>query len=487
MVEGWMVLELSRREAEEKSNLKTSLARGWYLCLRTFGFPADLASFGLHDVATPALVRILSYHVRWLVLPLNKKCSGFPVSKDPVVLREGGRITTKKYPTKDWYRGDDEVELTDEESSDDMDEVAEWARDTCKPFNYKTRCSEWPTCSWREDSYCNGGNLPDAYHIRNSLHYQDLEWYEALKDCELKDEALRNKAIMEGFIIEDDDESRYEQKRRWNIYTNYDDAYAINHGDNEREELCEVHELPICNVRRYMMIKYSFNNDEEVGTYMLGGPFWISAGLSSFDYDRCTPALVREFYYHHVRCGWYFSFGRHLVELHVTWDHLEKKRTRLQTNTKTFEDLCSQAGDGSQAIHGAVTNLIKDDITYFQTGQPVRLNRRSRDSFLRGVTGLIAILSYICERKKLEVLRKFHLDDSRRNDLTSFRMFPSLLLVVTREKSTYFKANTNILRQNMRSDWQDESFRQFQEKASKKDYHYSNLYHKDVDSHSKLS
>ncbi|GJV08662.1 hypothetical protein Tco_1346318 [Tanacetum coccineum] len=64
-------------------------------------------------------------------------------------------------------------------------------------------------------------------------------------------------------ITSDDDESHYEQKRQWNIYTNYDDAYEINHKDNEREELCEVHELPMCNVRRYMMIKYLFNNDEE--------------------------------------------------------------------------------------------------------------------------------------------------------------------------------------------------------------------------------
>ncbi|GKD68755.1 hypothetical protein Tco_1322845 [Tanacetum coccineum] len=111
---------------------------------------------------------------------------------------------------------------------------------TCKPFNYKTGCSEWPTCSWKDDGYCNGGNLPGTYIIGNQLHYQDYEWYEALEDSELKDEALRNKAIMEGFINEDDDESH-----------------------NEREELCEVHELPVCNIRRYMMIKYSFNNDEE--------------------------------------------------------------------------------------------------------------------------------------------------------------------------------------------------------------------------------
>ncbi|GJX19363.1 hypothetical protein Tco_0222040 [Tanacetum coccineum] len=68
---------------------------------------------------------------------------------------------------------------------------------------------------------------------------------------------------MEGFIKEDDDESHYEQEIRWNVYTNYDDAYEINHGDNERDELCEVHELPVCNIRRYIMIKYSFNNDEE--------------------------------------------------------------------------------------------------------------------------------------------------------------------------------------------------------------------------------
>ncbi|GKA83715.1 hypothetical protein Tco_0805310 [Tanacetum coccineum] len=174
-----------------------------------------------------------------------------------------------------WIRGDDEVELTDEESSDDMDEVAEdiegfktyedykddwiyeWNKDvpwvdekpwtnarvwtkptpvkhTYEPFNYKTRCSEWPTCSWMDDGYYNGGNLPGTYIIRNQLHYQDYKWYEALEDSELKDEALRNKGIMKGFI--DDDESHILNKiRRWNIYTNYDDAYEINHEDNDRK------------------------------------------------------------------------------------------------------------------------------------------------------------------------------------------------------------------------------------------------------------
>ncbi|GJX44235.1 hypothetical protein Tco_0260911 [Tanacetum coccineum] len=69
----------------------------------------------------------------------------------------------------------------------------------------------------------------------------DYEWYEALEDEELKEEALRNKAIMEG-IIDDDDASI-----------------------NERQEMCsnKTHELPVCNIRRFEMIKYSFGDDEE--------------------------------------------------------------------------------------------------------------------------------------------------------------------------------------------------------------------------------
>ncbi|GJS01921.1 hypothetical protein Tco_0318429 [Tanacetum coccineum] len=171
-------------------------------------------------------------------------------------------------------KGDDEVELTDEEFSDNEDEIADVFRidtnicdyetpicsafnefnyllkvdekpwtDTrvwtepkpvihiCKPFNYKTRCSEWPTCSWMNDGYCNGGNLLGTFIIENQLHYQDYEWYEALEDSELKDEALRNKTIMEGSIKDDDDQS--------------------------------IHEPPVCTIQRFEMIKYSFGQGEE--------------------------------------------------------------------------------------------------------------------------------------------------------------------------------------------------------------------------------
>ncbi|GJY88562.1 hypothetical protein Tco_0503190 [Tanacetum coccineum] len=163
-------------------------------------------------------------------------------------------VPTSRNPqyTDYWKMGSDEIEPTGDESSDfeetDHDNEQKIkpkpVKHTCKPFNYKTGCSEWPTWGWRNDGFCNGGNLPGAYIIGNSLHYQDYEWYEALEDSELKEEALRNKAIMEGLIDDDnDDESHHEA--------------------DEREELCEIHELLVCTIRRFEMMKYSFEQDEE--------------------------------------------------------------------------------------------------------------------------------------------------------------------------------------------------------------------------------
>ncbi|GKA56542.1 hypothetical protein Tco_0755614 [Tanacetum coccineum] len=157
----------------------------------------------------------------------------------------------------EWLRGDYEVELTDEESSDDEEEIAEVFRIDTNIFDCETPiCSAFNEFNYllkidpdlltkdiigfkTYDDYKNdwiyefgkkmGTIIKETYFIENQLHYQDLEWYVALEDSELKDEALRNKAIMEGFMDEDDDKSCYEQKKRWDMYTNYDDTYETNH------------------------------------------------------------------------------------------------------------------------------------------------------------------------------------------------------------------------------------------------------------------
>ncbi|GJW14670.1 hypothetical protein Tco_0018803, partial [Tanacetum coccineum] len=95
---------------------------------------------------------------------------------------------------------------------------------------------------WRNDGYCNGGNLHGAYLIGNSLNYQDYEWYEALEDSKLKQEALRNKAIMEG-LINEDDKSSDEGWRSWDNFenTNGDHSeweYENEDGENDEHKLC---------------------------------------------------------------------------------------------------------------------------------------------------------------------------------------------------------------------------------------------------------
>ncbi|GKB11451.1 hypothetical protein Tco_0845374 [Tanacetum coccineum] len=145
----------------------------------------------------------------------------------------------------------------------------------------------WKEPKPRQDGYCNGGNLPDAYNIGSSLHYQDLECYEALEDCELKDEALRNKAIMEGLISDDkssddessddessddessDDESSNDCWKRWKShvinYHDYNEMKYENETHNEGHELrgIKTREVSVCQIKRYKMIKYSFNDEEE--------------------------------------------------------------------------------------------------------------------------------------------------------------------------------------------------------------------------------
>ncbi|GJU50330.1 hypothetical protein Tco_1219885 [Tanacetum coccineum] len=146
--------------------------------------------------------------------------------------------------------------------------------------------------------------MEEIYSELTRLYYQDYEWYEALENCKLKDEALRNKAIMEGYIKEDDDESHYEQKRQWNTYTNYDDAYEINHEHNKSKELCEVYEQPVCNIRRYMMIKYSFIDDEEYVavkedeyddlTVMIGSLMYLTASRPDIQFSTCLCASAKK-------------------------------------------------------------------------------------------------------------------------------------------------------------------------------------------------
>nr|GEW27924.1 hypothetical protein [Tanacetum cinerariifolium] len=181
--------------------------------------------------------------------------------------------------------GDNEVELTNKESSDsdDEDEVAKIFRIETNMYLLKILMDLRLTENIMMIRYmtgikiCHGcmkdkgrsmeGNLPGAYTISNTLRYQNLEWYKALKDDKLKEEALENKAIMDGMIEKHDDLSN-EGWKGWDDFeiTNHNNEESKNEMEHEEEERCKVfddHEWPICYIRRFEMVKYSFKDDKE--------------------------------------------------------------------------------------------------------------------------------------------------------------------------------------------------------------------------------
>ncbi|GJT63859.1 putative reverse transcriptase domain-containing protein [Tanacetum coccineum] len=83
----------------------------------------------------------------------------------------------------------------------------------------------------------------------------------------------------------------------------------------------------------------------------------------------------------------YFAFGGHLDELHVTWAHLEKKRTRLRTNTKTRRFVLTEPGDGVTSHTRRRHNSSSDDVTSFMTASArTDSNADLEDSSYDGVT-----------------------------------------------------------------------------------------------------
>ncbi|GKC74005.1 hypothetical protein Tco_1119888 [Tanacetum coccineum] len=70
--------------------------------------------------------------------------------------------------------------------------------------------SEWSTCSWKEDGYFNRGNLPRAYIIGNTLHYQDLECNNGWRRWDGYEIADHDQEERE-YENEHEDEERYEE------------------------------------------------------------------------------------------------------------------------------------------------------------------------------------------------------------------------------------------------------------------------------------
>ncbi|GKB31849.1 hypothetical protein Tco_0871250 [Tanacetum coccineum] len=172
---------------------------------------------------------------------------------------------------RDLNKEDDSEQQMSHESDDDMEydpsdaKFTEWA---FKEFNYLLQID--PAVLTKD---IDGVKTYEEY--KDDWIYEwnkDVPWvyerpWKENGDGKLKEEALKNKAITDG-RIDEDDESSNEGWKRWDDFeiTNRDNEESENEMEHEEEERSEVfddHERPVYNIRRFKMFKYSFRDDEE--------------------------------------------------------------------------------------------------------------------------------------------------------------------------------------------------------------------------------
>ncbi|GJU37664.1 hypothetical protein Tco_1186018 [Tanacetum coccineum] len=152
----------------------------------------------------------------------------------------------------------------------------------CEPYHFKNGKVKWPTCSSNIDVFCNGRELLGMVRVGYMTYFQDHKWHDNLIDGDLKDETLMHKARFEeswgdaASGVENHIRGPYENTKLKNTYDpyldincifsrNYDNAGNIqdNQGPSEQHP---THDPSVCRVRRYEMIKYSFDADDEYVT-----------------------------------------------------------------------------------------------------------------------------------------------------------------------------------------------------------------------------
>nr|GEU53825.1 hypothetical protein [Tanacetum cinerariifolium] len=96
------------------------------------------------------------------------------------------------------------------------------------------------------------------------------EEFEELESLKISDDSFTYNTSLEIFHEElhrmsrmDDDLFTYEDKYENAIHDHKERENKEEHEDEERCEIFDHHDAPVCNIRRFEMMKYSFGDDEE--------------------------------------------------------------------------------------------------------------------------------------------------------------------------------------------------------------------------------
>ncbi|GKC11323.1 hypothetical protein Tco_1008105 [Tanacetum coccineum] len=185
---------------------------------------------------------------------------------------------------------------------------------TCEPYHFKNGGTRWPMCTSDIDGFCNGGELPGMVQVGSMTYFQDHRWYDELADGKLKGKTLALKDKWKVNAHEIAPFTRMENFRR-EPYVNmktkwannpYLDVNRVFRRDYEASNVSgtqenQGHEEQKGNlnpepsnykVRRFEMMKYSFDDDEEYIT--IKESEYLKHSKDSLDAYRELLRLINE-------------------------------------------------------------------------------------------------------------------------------------------------------------------------------------------------
>ncbi|GJX50733.1 hypothetical protein Tco_0277578 [Tanacetum coccineum] len=215
-----------------------------------------------------------------------------------------GLVTTwedlaEKFVQKFYQLSDDNEEMEADED-DDPDDIAEifkikgnlFDHETplyngvpyqmcdhiCEPYRFKNGKTKWPTCSSDIDGFCNSGELPGIVRAEALMHKAKVEesWGDAtpgvIKFCAWLKSSFENFLKPDHDVLVKLEECWWKVNAhevapftRWENYGRGPNYGADNAGNTQenQEHKKEHHNPSPCRVRRFEMIKYSFDVDDE--------------------------------------------------------------------------------------------------------------------------------------------------------------------------------------------------------------------------------
>ncbi|GKD23235.1 hypothetical protein Tco_1224938, partial [Tanacetum coccineum] len=128
----------------------------------------------------------------------------------------------------------------------------------CKPFRFKNGHFMWPTCNWKKEKYCNGGDLPGVIRSGDVIYFERTS-----NDYETK----KNEGWFDEHELMDDDDDDIGDLEDYLIQK--DHSYYVNkEEETSKERRCKLHGIPYvkpptCKSDKFEVVKYSFGQAEE--------------------------------------------------------------------------------------------------------------------------------------------------------------------------------------------------------------------------------